>query len=125
LSQIFFRKISNNHVYIQLNYWQYDNVMPQYPAKLTKDGSNILVTFRDVPEAITFGANEKEALENAVDALVTGLSLYVDAGKALPKPSRVKRGQKIISLPPLELALLRLYQIIMDKASEGLGSRFV
>jgi antitoxin HicB len=125
LSQIFFRKISNNHVYIQLNYWQYDNVMPQYPAKLTKDGSNISVTFRDVPEAITFGANEKEALENAVDALVAGLSLYVDAGKALPKPSRVKRGQKIISLPPLELARLRLYQIIMDKASEGLGSRFV
>ncbi|WP_216168747.1 type II toxin-antitoxin system HicB family antitoxin [Polynucleobacter bastaniensis] len=47
--------------------------MPQYPAKLTKDGSNFLVTFRDVPEAITFGVNEKEALENAVDALATGL----------------------------------------------------
>lgn len=98
--------------------------MPQYPAKLTKDGSNILVTFRDVPEAITFGANEKEALENAVDALVTGLSFYVDTGKELPKPSMVKRGQKTISLPPLELARLRLYQIIMNKVSEGLGSRF-
>ncbi|OYY17225.1 MAG: hypothetical protein B7Y05_01615 [Polynucleobacter sp. 24-46-87] len=61
--------------------------MPQYPAKLTKDGSNILVTFRDVPEAITFGANEKEALENAVDALETGLSLYIDCGKDWPKPS--------------------------------------
>jgi hypothetical protein len=36
--------------------------MPQYPAKLTKDGSNFLVTFRDVPEAITFGVNEKKAL---------------------------------------------------------------
>jgi antitoxin HicB len=124
LSQIFFRNILINHVYIQLNYWQYDSVMPQYPAKLTKDGSNILVTFRDAPEAITFGANEKEALENAADALVTDLSLYVDAGKALPKPSRVKRGHKIISLPPLELARLRLYQIMMDKASEGLDSRF-
>ena len=98
--------------------------MPQYPARLTKDASNILVTFRDVPEAITFGANEKEALENAVDALVTGLSLYVDAGKALPKPSRVKRGQKIISLPSLELARLRLYRIMMGKILEGLDSRF-
>ena len=98
--------------------------MPQYPAKLTKDGPNTLVTFRDVPEAITFGANEKEALENAVDALVTGLSLYVDTGKALPKPIRVKRGQKIISLPPLELARLRLYRIMMGKVSEGLDSRF-
>lgn len=98
--------------------------MPQYPAKLTKDGPNILVTFRDVPEAITFGANEKEALENAVDALVTGLPLYVDTGKVLPKPSRVTREQKIISLPPLELARLRLYRIMMDKVSEGLDSRF-
>ncbi|OZA10176.1 MAG: hypothetical protein B7Y05_17470 [Polynucleobacter sp. 24-46-87] len=33
--------------------------MLEYPARLTKDDPNILVTFRDVPEAITFGANEK------------------------------------------------------------------
>jgi len=33
-----------------------------------------LVTFIDVPEAITFGTNKKEALEKAVDALETGLS---------------------------------------------------
>jgi hypothetical protein len=98
LSQIFFRKIANNHVYIQLNYWQYDKVMPPYPARLTKDGSSILVTFRDVPEAITFGANEKEALENAVDALETGLSLYIDSGKDWPKPSAAIDGEHLVFL---------------------------
>lgn len=72
--------------------------MPQYPARLTKDGSYILVTFRDVPEAITFGANEKEALENAVDALETGLSLYIDNGKDWPKPSTAIDGEHLADL---------------------------
>jgi antitoxin HicB len=70
--------------------------MSQYPVTLTKDGSQFLVTFKDVPEAITFGKNKKEALENAVDALETGLSFYVDARKPLPKASQAKRRQKII-----------------------------
>ena len=70
--------------------------MPQYPAKLTKDGSNILVTLRDVPEAITFGVNEKDSLENAVDALETGLSLYIDSGKDWPKPSAAIDGERLV-----------------------------
>lgn len=98
--------------------------MVRYPARLTKDGPNIFVTFSDVPEAITFGKNEKEALENAVDVLVTGLSFYVDARKALPEPSKVNRGQKMISLSPLESAKLHAYQAIIDKASERLDSKF-
>lgn len=72
--------------------------MSQYPARLTKDGSNTLVTFRDVPEAITFAANEKEALENAVDALETGLSLYIDSGKDWPKPSAAIDGERLVFL---------------------------
>lgn len=70
--------------------------MVRYPARLTKDGSSILVTFRDVPEAITFGANEKEALENAVDALQTGLSFYIDSGKDWPEPSAVIDGERFV-----------------------------
>jgi len=48
--------------------------MLNYPVTLKKDGDTILVTFRDVPEAITFGADKEEALRNAVDALETGFS---------------------------------------------------
>ena len=84
--------------------------MPQYPARLTKDGSNILVTFRDVPEAITFGANEKEALENAVDALATGLSLYIDSGKDWPKPSAAIDGERLVFLSKSATTKPRLKQ---------------
>jgi hypothetical protein len=45
--------------------------MFDYPVTLTPDGSTMLVTFADVPEAITFGADEDEALFQAIDALET------------------------------------------------------
>jgi antitoxin HicB len=89
--------------------------MFKYPATITKDGRNLLVTFKDVPEAITFGKTEADALSNAVDALETGLSFYVDARKPLPKPSKAKRGQKIISPSALESAKLGVYQAMMDQ----------
>lgn len=89
--------------------------MFKYPATITKDGRDLLVTFKDVPEAITFGKTEADALSNAVDALETGLSFYVDARKPLPKPSKAKRGQKLISPSALECAKLGVYQAMMDQ----------
>jgi len=89
--------------------------MFKYPATITKDGRDLLVTFKDVPEAITFGKTEADALSNAVDALETGLSFYVDARKPLPKPSKAKRGQKLISPSALESAKLGVYQAMMDQ----------
>ena len=82
--------------------------MFNYPATLTKDGGTFLVTFRDVPEAITFGADKEEALLNAVDALETGLSFYVESRKPLPLPSKAKRGEITVYAAALELATLVL-----------------
>ena len=36
--------------------------MFDYPVTLTPDGDTVLVSFADVPEALTFGAVEDEAL---------------------------------------------------------------
>lgn len=57
--------------------------MLNYRVTLTPDDGTVLVTFADVPEAITFGADEQEALMQAIDALETGLSFYVDARQPL------------------------------------------
>ncbi len=89
--------------------------MFKYPATITKDGRDLLVTFKDVPEAITFGKTESDALSKAVDALETGLSFYVDARKPLPKPSKAKRGQRLISPSALESAKLGVYQAMMNQ----------
>ncbi len=61
--------------------------MFDYPVNLQRDGRHVVVSFPDVPEAITQGEDESEALMAARDALETALSMYVDAGEPLPVPS--------------------------------------
>jgi len=89
--------------------------MFDYPVSISKDGDSLLVVFVDVPEAITFGADHSEALLNAVDALETGLSFYVDARKPLPVPSKARRGQTTVRPSALECAKLGVYQAMMDQ----------
>ena len=89
--------------------------MFDYPVTLTPDDGSVLVTFADVPEAITFGTDEQEALMQAVDALESGLSFYVDARQPLPVPSKAKRGQKTVRPSALECAKLGVYQAMTDQ----------
>ncbi|OYY36920.1 MAG: HicB family protein [Halothiobacillus sp. 24-54-40] len=86
-----------------------------YPVTLTPDSGTVLVTFADVPEAITFGADENEALLNAIDALETGLSFYVNARKPLPVASQSATGQKTVRPSALECAKLGVYQAMTDQ----------
>jgi antitoxin HicB len=89
--------------------------MFDYPVTLTPDGDTVLVTFADVPEAITFGMDEDEALMQAVDALESALSFYVDARKPLPVPSKAKRGQRTVCPSALEGAKLGVYRAMMEQ----------
>jgi len=89
--------------------------MFDYPVNLTPDDGTVLVTFPDVPEAITFGADEDEALLQAIDALESALSFYVDDRKPLPKPSRPKRGQRTVRPSALECAKLGVYQAMTEQ----------
>lgn len=74
-----------------------------------------MVTFVDVPEAITQGDDADEALAYAVDALETALSFYVDARKPLPVPSKPRRGQPTLRPAALECAKLGVYQAMIDQ----------
>jgi antitoxin HicB len=83
--------------------------MYRYPANLTKDEGTLLVTFRDVPEAITYGATREEALQRAQDALETALMFYIDNGKPLPKPSPARRGEEEVDVTARAAMKLALY----------------
>ena len=48
---------------------KYQTTMFNSRVTLTPDDDAVLVTFADVPEAITFGVDEQEALMQAIDAL--------------------------------------------------------
>lgn len=86
-----------------------------YPVIFTRDGKSIIAEFPDVPEAMTVGANEDNALEWAQDALVVALSGYLDERRDVPKPSKQKTGQKTVVLPPLIASKLAIYQAMRDQ----------
>lgn len=88
--------------------------MFDYPVVLTPDEGAVLVTFPDVPEAITFGQDEDEALLQAVDALETGLSFYVEARRPLPVPS-ASDGRPTVRPSALECAKLGVYQAMTEQ----------
>jgi antitoxin HicB len=88
--------------------------MFDYPVTLTPDNGTVLVTFPDVPEAITFGADDDEALLQAVDALETALSFYVDARAPLPVPSAAD-GRPTVRPSALECGKLGVYQAMTDQ----------
>jgi antitoxin HicB len=90
--------------------------MFDYPAVLTKQPEGgFLVTFPDVPEAITQGDDKAEAILCAIDALETALSFYVDGRKPLPIPSKPKRGQVVVHPSALESAKLAIYSEMLSQ----------
>jgi antitoxin HicB len=71
----------------------------RFPVNLEPDGKFILVTFPDIPEAITQGEDMDDALKRAADALESALEFYFEARRPVPAPSRPRRGQQTIELP--------------------------
>jgi len=61
---------------------------------------NIVVSFPDVPEAITQGRGEADARSMAEEALGLVLLSYLQRGKALPKPRAKGRGLIDIAVAP-------------------------
>jgi antitoxin HicB len=86
--------------------------MLAYAATLTPDEEDggLVVTFRDIPEAITQGRTIEEAMRNAADALTMALDGYVEAGWAFPSASPARPGEHLITLPALVAAKLELYR---------------
>lgn len=89
--------------------------MLDYPVKLTPaEQGGFVITFPDVPEAISQGEDEEEALLCAVDALETALSLYVDKRRPLPAPSD-PQGRPTVRPAALECAKLGVYQAMLEQ----------
>ncbi|MEO9190838.1 MAG: type II toxin-antitoxin system HicB family antitoxin [Acetobacteraceae bacterium] len=85
-----------------------------YPYQLApQPEGGFTVTFPDVPEAVTEGDTEGEAMERAEDALVAALSFYTDRNEPLPIPSTQGKSPLAL-LPPLVAAKLALHDAMLD-----------
>ncbi len=73
--------------------------MFSYPARVARDGDGYLVTFPDIPEAMTGAKERAEAIELAADALTTAMDFYFEDRRPVPMPSPLKKGQVAVDLP--------------------------
>lgn len=91
-----------------------------FPVRIRReaDGSGFTATFRDVPEAITFGRTAGEAVARAGDALETALSFYVADRQPLPRATAAKRGERLVPLSALGMAKAALYETMRE---QGIG----
>ncbi len=71
-----------------------------YPAHFEKaPEGGFVVTFRDIPEAITQGDTEAEALEMATDALLFAMDFYFEDRRPVPPASPPRKGERMVALP--------------------------
>ena len=92
--------------------------MQVWPAVLSRqvDGST-LVTFPDIPEALTEGENATEAMSLARDCLVAALGGYINRRRTIPQPALL-RGRHCVVLPEITAAKVALHNVIQE---QGIG----
>jgi antitoxin HicB len=90
--------------------------MNGYPVNLRRDGKFLLVTFPDIPEAITQGDNREHALAMAKEALELAMEFYFDDRRPAPLPSRARKGQAVVNLyPSVAAKVLLLNEMLRQK----------
>jgi antitoxin HicB len=87
-----------------------------YCAQFEPDpDGGFLVTFPDIPEAITHGADMDEARLNAIEALGLALRGYLVEGKQLP--ASMKKAKGLVDIPVEATDALKLAVIDAFKAA--------
>ena len=86
-----------------------------YPAVFRRDeGGRFLVGFPDFPTAHTDGAAAHEAMEEAIDCLGSSIAFAMADKAEVPRPSRLKRGQRLVPVPFWIVGKLALYWAVRE-----------
>ena len=87
-----------------------------YPVVLTEDDAEggFVVTFPDLPEAITQGDDAAEALSQAADALEEAVAGRIRRGDEIPEPSRPRPGQHVVPVPAQTAVKAALYLALRE-----------
>jgi antitoxin HicB len=83
--------------------------------KKAREGGYV-VTFPDIPEAITQGENLEDSLQHAQDALESAMEFYFEERRRVPAPSKPKPRQHVVELPAsLTAKVLLLNEMLRQK----------
>lgn len=85
--------------------------MYNFAIRFERDDSapGVAVFCRDLPELNSYGDDEAHALAEAVDAIESTLSLYVDERRAIPQATEPEAGEHVIHLPTVTVAKIALW----------------
>jgi antitoxin HicB len=88
-----------------------------FPLQLTPDNKDggYVVTFRDLPEAITQGDSVSECLTEAVDCLEEAIAARIDDNREIPQPSTHHEGEYLVELPLTMVFKTLVYQAFREK----------
>ena len=78
-----------------------------------EDGDYV-VSVRDLPEVVTSGDSEAQALALASDAIEVSIGFRIDQGEALPVASPVQDGENAVGLSALSSAKASIYEAWRD-----------
>jgi antitoxin HicB len=87
-----------------------------YPVTLTADEEEggYVVTFADIPEAITQGEDVADSLVQAADALEEAIAGRIRRGDDLPAPSAPDPDQPVVPVPAQTAAKAALYLALRE-----------
>jgi antitoxin HicB len=87
------------------SYWESQPMVPMrsfvYPARLTPDRTDggYVVTFRDIPEAVTQGDTREEGFVEAAGAIQAAIEGRIMDDLEIPAASPPRRGERMIAVP--------------------------
>lgn len=91
-----------------------------YPARIVEEApGEFLVTFRDIPEAITGGATFEESYQLAADALDVAVEGLLLDTRVVPSPSSAEAGEVLVPLSPAVAARLVLVSTMDQQHVSG------
>lgn len=96
-----------------------------YPFNIETQNDEYIITFPDIPEAITGANTREEAVALASDALIAALGAYMEAKQEIPTPSPKSSQQEMAYIPPLAAAKVALYLAMKKEklSNVSLGDR--
>jgi predicted RNase H-like HicB family nuclease len=81
-----------------------------------EDGVPGLAVFcRDLPELNSFGDDREHSIREAVDAIETALSIYVDQRRIIPEATPPREGEHVVQLPAVTVAKILLWNTMMKR----------
>lgn len=90
--------------------------MYDYAIRFEEDSApGLAILCRDLPKLNSYGEDRKSAISEALDAIETTLSIYVDQRRVIPVASAPEAGEHVVRLPAVTVAKIALWNAMKQR----------